>query len=252
MLAMPNVSFKDGVFRTNDEFLIQALNSHNYNKNNMEDMIEIPNASYLEFFKKITGAFGVAECIALVNICKQVPEGGVYLELGTHKGKSTVASIYGLPNNGNYYLVEPEFKDEEWGISTGLSILAATKAANKSIGFSYEADYSTEVIPKHDGYSYVFVDSGVHDDLVMEEVKMLEDRMIPKGIIAFHDYGNQFTAVQRAYDYLLSTGKYESIGIDWQAIFKYVREHNLEDGNNSWHERGSEEFPKFVGAVKRR
>ena len=72
------------------------------------------------------------------------------------------------------------------------------------------------------------------------------------GILAFHDYGNQFTAIARWYDYLVGTGKYEPIAIDWDTIFDYVRDNNLEEGNSSWHERGSEEFPKFVGALKRK
>ena len=47
-------------------------------------------------------------------------------------------------------------------------------------------------------------------------------------------------------------GEYEPIHIDWNEIFDYARANNLEDGNVSWHEKGSEEFPKFVGALRKK
>lgn len=219
---------------------------------NRDETIEIPISGYIELFKKTTGAFSVAEMIALANVCKEVPE-GVFCELGTHRSKSTVASIYGLPNKGTYFLIEPEFKDDEWYKWTELNVKVANKAVGKKIKFELLATYSTEFISIQPSFSYVFVNSGVHDDLVMEEVKMLEDKMIPQGIIAFHDFKNQFTAVERAYNYLLSTGKYEVVFIDWPAILKYVTENNLEEGNNSWHlypELGHP--PNFVGALRRK
>jgi hypothetical protein len=87
----------------------------------------------------------------------------------------------------------------------------------------------------------------------MQEAKLLENRIVQGGIIAFHDYKNQFTEVEIAYDYLLSTGKYEPIGINWQEIFDYVKEHNLEEGNNSWHLYPELPHPpNFVGALKRK
>lgn len=223
-----------------------------FNRYTMTDMIEIPTASYIDFFKSTTGAFSVAECIALVNICKQVPK-GLFVELGTHKGKSAIASLYGLPKKGVYYLIEPEFKETQWSFNVMDRIEEAKKMCESKIWVGLCGIYSVEYIPQFYDYSYVFVDSGVHDDLVMVEVKMLEDKMISQGIIAFHDYKNQFTAVERAYQYLLSTGKYEVVPIDWPAILNYVIENNLEEGNNSWHlypELGHP--PNFVGALKRK
>lgn len=214
--------------------------------------IEIPTSSYIEHFKKTKGAFSVCEFIALANISKEVPTDGILAEMGTHKGKSAIAAMYGLNRSGTFYLVEPEFSDDDWLLETSHSIQYAKKLIASKINPHFIADYSTNVLRNYDNYAYVFIDSGVHDDLVMEEVKMIEGKMVQGGIIAFHDLGNQFTAVQRAYDYLLRTGNYESMHINWELIFNHVRENNLEDGNVSWHERGSEEFPKFVGALRRK
>jgi Ni,Fe-hydrogenase I large subunit len=88
----------------------------------------------------------------------------------------------------------------------------------------------------------------------MQEVKMLEDRIIQGGIIAFHDVFSQFVKQTEAYEYLLSTGKYEEIKINWQEIFDYLKENNIsEDDNNSWHKYPELPYPpNFIGALKRK
>lgn len=85
----------------------------------------------------------------------------------------------------------------------------------------------------------------------MKEVLALEDRMVEGGIIAFHDFRAQFLQVNEAYDYLLGTGKYEEIKIDWNEIVSYVNENELEVGNISWHHQELQN-PCFVGALRRK
>lgn len=209
--------------------------------------IEIPEHSFIEVFKATNGAFSVCEMIALYNICLQAPE-GEYLELGSFHGKSTMAASIAL-KKGKFHMVDPIFEDP----ITNKEIGKAVSRVSPHIDFTLIPNYSTVVIPRYNGLSFVFLDSGDHgEDLVNAEVRSLEDRIRSGGILAFHDMGNQFTAVQRGYDYLLSTGKYTPININWDVIFNYVRGNNLEEGNTSWHEKGSEEFPKFVGALKRK
>ncbi len=210
--------------------------------------MKYPNDQFWKVFKETNGAFSTAEAIALYNICLEAPS-GTYLELGTHKGKSTLAASLAL-KNGTFYLVDPIFTDDK--ICAEIAELFY-KFPCSHIDKKILALYSTEVIPQFENLAYCFVDSGDHgEELVSAEVKLLEDRIMSGGVLAFHDYQNQFTAVERWYDYLVRTGKYEPIAIDWPQIFDYVRENNLEEVNNSWHERGSEEFPKFVGALKRK
>jgi len=208
--------------------------------------MEYPSKDFWFHFKITNGAFSTAEAIALYNICLEAPQGG-YLELGTHLGKSTMAALLGL-KNGHFDLVDPIFADVEIANS-----MVRLRHINPKMHYSLWSKYSTEVIPAFSNLAFCFLDSGDHgEDLVREEVLMLEDRIMQGGILAFHDYQNQFTAVERWYDYLVGTGKYEPISIDWKTIFDYVRENNLEQDNLSWHEKGSEEFPKFVGALKRK
>jgi len=209
--------------------------------------MKLPEQKFWDVFKKTHGAFSTPEAISLYNIALQAPQ-GEYLELGTHKGKSTLAAMLGL-KEGKFYLVDPIFEDDE--ICAGVA-QTFTDYPSMHIEKVLLAEYSTDVIPRHTNLAFCFLDSGDHgEDLVKAEITMLEDRIMKGGILAFHDLDNQFTAVRRWYDYLVGTGKYAPINVDWKPIFDYVRENRLEEGNNSWHERGSEEFPKFVGAVVR-
>lgn len=197
-------------------------------------------------FKETYGALSACEAIAIMNLAAMVPPGSA-LELGTHKGKSAMAAIIGLPGS-QLDIVEPEFIDEKWKLTTCARIVSV-----KSLSSVFpHAGYSTDVIPNFVRLAWVFVDSGSHQDgLPMQEVKMLEDRVVPDGIIAFHDFNSQFIEVREAYDYLLSTGKYEEVSIDWPGIIAYAKAHDLEKDNNSWH-HNELEFPCFVGALKRK
>lgn len=209
----------------------------------------IPSNSFWKVFKETHGAFSCSEAIALYNVLLDCPK-GAYIELGTHRGKSTLVALAVLRPDF-FYLVEPEFEKT----IPGSDVAKTIEPFSKEFNIAYIPEYSTDFIKPNNElkYAYCMVDSGDHgEELVQAEIKLLEDKMMQGGVLAFHDYGNQFTAVARGYEQLIATGKYEPIPINWKQIFDYVRENNLEEGNNSWHERGSEEFPKFVGALRRK
>lgn len=206
----------------------------------------LPSKEFIELFKKTPGALSVSEAICIINIASNAPSGN-FIELGTNRGKSAYSASYSLPD-GTFYLVEPEFVNKEWEQSV-LDLIATHKKNVKIIPL---ADYSFNVIEKYAPYSYVFWDSGEHaGEVLQQELKQLEDAVIGGGIIVMHDFDSQFVGVRKSYDYLISTGKYEEIKINWDEIKKYVGENNLEQDNNSWHHQELD-FPCFVGAVKRK
>lgn len=232
----------------------------------------LPSKENIELFKRTPGAISVCESIAIMNIAAQAPE-GIYLECGSNAGKAAMSAASGL-KKGIFYMVDPIYdltnleawKHSQyghpdklaWGYVNEPDFYDNVKASIRIVsGLLVEpvlmGDYSENAIPKYDNYSYVFIDADNHQsELVFAEIKLLEDRIIQGGIIAFHDFNNQFIAPQEAHKYLIETGKYENIEINWKEIFDYVRENNLEENNNSWHEKGSNEFPCYVGAVKRK
>lgn len=213
-----------------------------------------PTEEFLKIFKETDGALSVSESIAIMNISAQAPVNGRNYEYGSYYGKSGMSAMYGLLTP-SINLVDPIYIGSENKIcQTVFDTLrsAPTNKPSTNREINLTGGYSTDVIEKNNDYAYVFIDSGSHQDgLPMQEVKLLENRMVPGGIIAFHDFRSQFSEVEEAYNYLLSTGKYEEIPINWKEITDYVDENNLEEGNKSWHHTELKN-PCFVGALKRK
>lgn len=207
----------------------------------------LPIPEFWPVFKSTNGALSCCESIAIMNVASLAPEGN-FLELGVAEGKSAMSAAL-VMNTGVFYLVDPVLEPTLM-VEVNNKI---TETAKRHIRSSCYAGYSTDFLRLMDDtkYAYVFVDSGSHGDgLPMQEVKLLEDRMLMGGIIAFHDFRSQFVEVEQAYNYLLSTGKYEEVPIDWGNIVAFVRELDLEKGNTSWHHTELD-FPCFVGALKK-
>ena len=208
-----------------------------------------PDINYWNHFKSVNGALSCAESLAIMNIAAQAPLNGLWLEMGVYKGKSALSALYGGSCN-EFHLVDTEFEKEIPTSEVVANISAYTKDKIKVtiiIGESLEYLANTNNM-----YSYVFSDAGSHQDgLPMTEVKYLEDRIIPNGIICFHDFDSQFKEVRECYDYLLGTGKYEEIPINWQEITQHIDENNIEEGNISWHHNELKN-PNFVGALRRK
>ena len=211
-----------------------------------------PSQKFLDVFKSTPGALSVTEAIAIINLAAQAPEGN-YLEMGTHKGKSAQAALYSLKGNHKFFLLEPEFNNQDFLDVCITGVNKVCVIANTHVTPVFVPEYSTDFIPKFDKYAYVFSDSGTHDNgLPLEEVKMLEDKIVSGGLIVFHDFKNQFREPAEAAEYLVSTGKYDWVDIDWRTIIDYVSSNNLEQGNDSWHLYDDRPYPNFVGAVRRK
>jgi len=211
-------------------------------------MIHYPPIQIIELFKKTHGAMSVAEGIALYNVCLKAP-GNEWVELGSHKAKSSIMILASKLIETRFTMVEPEFKSVEWSneVASTLDCFALNNVRLCS-------NYSTEVLPSFDKISFLFVDSGDHgEEIVQSEKPLYENKIVSGGVIAFHDFGSQFTAVSRCYEQLIASGNYEPIGIDWNEIFIYVAAHQLEEGNDSWHQYPELPHPpNFIGALKRK
>ena len=209
----------------------------------------LPNEQFWKVFKETPGALSTAEALCIIQIAAMV-EGDNFIELGVNRGKSALAASQSLPE-GKFYLIEPEFSNEDWHREVVNKVF---RNAENHISPEGVADYSVNVLEKYAPYSWLFWDSGEHGgEVLKKETELIENAIVPGGIICSHDIGNQFHQQKEAMDYLVSTGKYEWIPIDWNPIFDYVKEHSLEDNNNSWHVYPELPHPpNFVGAVKRK
>lgn len=225
-------------------------------------MLVIPPDGFWEVFRKTNGALSCAEAISIMNLSALAPsktffgvESSLWIEMGTHKGKSAMAALCGAGKcETRFILLEPEFSNKEWRDETVESIVNVCRPHGINAILKSLPEYSTDYLESTDEkYSYVFIDSGSHQDgLPMREARLLEDRIVPKGIIAWHDFNSQFHEVREAYEWMLSTGKYEEVPINWGEIVEYAEANNLEDGtNNTWHHTELK-HPCFVGALRRK
>lgn len=204
-----------------------------------------PPHTIIDKIKKTNGALSVCESIAIINLASEAPK-GLYIELGVHHGKSAMSAAFAL-QKGTFILVDPIFQDEK----TANLVIENVMEVNPQHTYAVSSNLSFHEIPVHRNYSYVMVDSGSHQDgIPMREVKLLENKLVKDGIIVFHDYLSQFKEVAEAYEYLISTGKYQEIPINWEEIINYVSSNELETGNDSWHHQEMP-FPCFVGALKK-
>lgn len=219
-------------------------------------MIKYPTIEFWELFKNARGAMSSAEAIFMYNACLIVPDDGVSVEMGTAYGKSAIVTLMAWEHKGKktLHLLEPEFEKIEFlqDVHKNIKLFQNRHCDNTTCVFL--KNLSTEFLPKYEKYSYIMWDTGSHGhELVSLEKPLLEDKIIEGGVLVMHDINSQFTACTEAYQDLIASGKYEEIKYDWQEIFSYVAEHNLEEGNNSWHQYPELPHPpNFIGALKRK
>jgi predicted O-methyltransferase YrrM len=204
-----------------------------------------PTPEFLKALKETNGALSIAESIFIMQAAALAPK-GTYIELGVAYGKSAMSACTTL-NEGFFYLVDPLFEDAK----VLDEVYNKVSKINPDIKVKILPIYSTDFLPKFAPYSYVMLDSGDHDEIVMKEINLVKDNMVSGGVIVMHDLDSQFLAVRDGYNYLLSTGNYEEIKPDWNEINNYVNENDLETNNISWHHQEMKN-PNFVGALRRK
>lgn len=219
-------------------------------------MIKYPPINFWDHFNNTVGAMSTAEAIFMYNACLEVPNEGVWVEMGCHKAKSTLVSLMAWCKRDfhEFYLLEPEFNNTEFIVSVNNSVSKFRKEFGSETLCLKRAEYSTDFLPKHERYGYIMWDTGSHShELVSQEKPLLEDKIIKDGILVMHDINSQFIACTEAYNDLINSGKYEPLLFDWKEIFYYVKENNLEEGNQSWHLYPELPHPpNFIGALKRK
>ena len=229
----------------------------------------IPINQFYRHVAEIPGAISMTEAVALYDtIVKYAPGIGVAVDLGSNSGKSSLVAARALHKSWfsgrfcmvdlAYDLLNPEWSKTVQGDSAKmpwgqLRDTEYLKAIHKRMSEYTYVEMIGEssiqfILQMTDFAGYVFIDTDDHqEELVMEEVRLLANRMVPGGLIFFHD----FKKPALGHQYLLNTGRFENIEMSWERAIEYVKKHDLETGNDSWHMSGSGiEFPNFIGCAR--
>ncbi len=217
----------------------------------------------------MTEAFGVFDTI-MNNLKCSV---GIAVDLGSNAGKSSLigtSALSALNRMDVFHCVDPVYdlnNEKEWantfqktadnmpwGICRELDFkknLLNKLQSVSSLHHTLYGETSLTYLKTPRSFSYVFLDSDDHQlELIMQEVKMLMEQVMVDGLLFFHDFMGNYVAPGMAYEYLVDTGYYEPVHINWDKAIEFVNKYNLEEDNDSWHFKHLEN-PNFAGCLKR-
>lgn len=228
---------------------------------------------FIDHFKRIPGAVSVAEAVGLFlavkeHISKKTTHA---VDLGSHSGKSSSvgsAALTAAGIEGIFYMVDPlydAFNPEAWKESTqstpntyGYDIPSFKKevlslvSKFSSMEFELYGISSIQFLKETPfSFGYAFIDTDDHSDTLKKELPLLLPKMIPGGIIIFHDYGNQYHVPFEEAKKLVDSGEYFLVPIDWEKINTIAEELGGETGNSSWHCCETSKI-NFVGIIKKK
>jgi len=239
-----------------------------------------PDPDQIELFKKTPGAASVCEMIYVAHLAEMSPDEGIHVDCGSNAGKFAMSAAIGLARKGKpsiLHCIDPVFDLEN---ERAVSQMCQKKKENIGWGWVFEPDFKEKFIDRiltvskglvtpvlvgqasldglpmlhnqHGKFSYIYLDCDNHTkELVDAEVDYVKDKMIHDGVLAWHDFGNQFHAPRESYWRLMAEGTgWEEIPRPWEVIVPWVKERDLEKGNDTWH-ACDQEFPTFVGALKK-
>lgn len=239
--------------------------------------MKFPSEKFFKEFKSTNGALSCCESIAISWLASQAPK-GTYIDIGANAGKDAMSFAEGLSRlkeNATLHMIDvvydlknthaweqssfksPDNTGWNWIYKSTFLNDVRERILSVSNGFvtaNLIGEASLDCLPGlcENGVAMVFHDAD-HTvyDLIKGNCDIVKDKIIPGGIFAVHDYLNQYVAPDQILCELVASGDFEYIQIPWDEIIEFVREYVKEEGNISWH-APEEEFPCFVGAVKRK
>lgn len=219
-LSSINKKYGWGIQYTENEKIIkdrfnQAKKWFSENKNfDLEQAINIKMIKHN--YQEIEGWFNMEQ--QYLELLEATPEGGIFVELGAYKGKSTsfiVTEMVNRNRNINFYTVDTFQGDSG---STDLKEVEAYKQVNVS-KMEEEFDKNTEHLSEHFevivAYSFesakyfdsnsvdcLFIDAGHSYEAVIKDINAWLPKMKNGSIMSGHDY-NSWEGVKKAVNELL-------------------------------------------------
>jgi len=199
-----------------------AIDNQPYDKqNDIEKM--------LDFVMSIEGQVQRAEAQILVQLASQVEKDTVIVEIGSYRGRSTIALAFGsrAGNRNRVYSVDPH--DEFEGVYGGRFGPEDQAVLYRNISKSKVGDLVSIIsLPSADvarawsksNIGLLWIDGDHRYEAVRADFNAWSRYLLPEAVVAFHDV--DLPGVKRLIGELLQTDKLVKMGrIDQLAWFKY-------------------------------
>lgn len=183
-------------------------------------------------YKKIFGFFNYSEFYS--EMIERFPNGSTFIELGVYFGKSLSflaesiqkrnknIHVYGIDKwypgaifDGNHRKIPKEIKDtvKTWDDVYNIALKNLEKFENVTLIRSDSAKAAN--LFSDSSVEFVFVDAGHEFKMVKNDILSWYPKIKPGGIIAGHDYSDEFLGVKCAVDIYLKERKIFNRGSVW-------------------------------------
>lgn len=185
-------------------------------------------------YQSIEGWFNMEK--QYLELLSSVPEGGIFVELGAYKGKSTSFIMTEISNQGRnieFYTVDTFLGDS--GSLDQKEVEAYTKVNTSKMieefrentkhlshlsNFSVLQGYSYDLADDFadNSVSALFIDAGHSYESVLKDINAWLPKIASGGIIAGHDYNNVWPGVIKAVNEVF--GKPDKVENDCWFVYK--------------------------------
>lgn len=122
----------------------------------------------------------VKECLGLQELCEQLPENPVIVQIGAERGTSTLAMLEARPDAFIYSIDMGEHPEEFRNLrKAGLDVNRVKRVLGKSQDVGKTWDKMCDML---------FVDGDHRYDGVKSDILLFRPWVKPGGLIVFHDY----------------------------------------------------------------
>jgi predicted O-methyltransferase YrrM len=160
------------------------------------------------------------EIDALYRLARDLPEDAVVVEIGSYRGKSTLALAQGLADGrgGTVHAIDPHPSYRVYGEDDGV-VLARNVRESGLANIRVIEDYSHNVIKSFEGPIHMLWIDGDHEyPAVRQDFLDYTPLLVDGGVVALHDVQapGPWKVVK---EMLLGADGYGSMGVAWSTVY---------------------------------
>lgn len=181
----------------------------------------------IDLAAKIEGWMSREELGWLYDRASELPPGAVWVEVGTWKGRSALATALGLPTGGRMLCVDHLLGNPECDLYRRPELSYKLRESLKNVAdlvwklrpdvsFHFqEADSKLAARMSMEPCDVVFIDASHDHENVKRDVNEWLPKLKPGGLMCGHDWGSSFPGVEKAVREVLGNPQL-AVGNIWQ------------------------------------